>query len=296
MSGRLRSLVKSLRGVARDHLTPPTTSDIAWPGGQRITALRPVKPVRGHVINKFNHVVLRGEHAGAPVKLYEADSVEHATFLEALAVDARVARWFPAIVGRSGRSLLTAWVDGTAPAEPVAIEQIIELQVTLHGIAAAELPPSGWNFWASYLRPRFLRAADMLGERVDDLVAIVDDEDTRAPRVAVHLDLKPSNLIVEPSGITRTIDNESCSVSALPLLDICHTARAVRTRAPDYWRRYRARAAPACEPRSLAALEIAWLARLVGSFFVAGQLSDAATLIRDRRAGRSLLPFDPRAT
>ncbi len=272
-----------------------TESTLVWPDHIRLERLHPVKDGRdGNIVNKGGRVVLRGELAGKPIKLYEAWSAEHAAFIAALPAHAGVGELFPAIRARHGRCVVASWIEGEPPADDLPVEILVELQLRLHATPAGSLPDRGYDFWSDFLRPRFLRAGDLLGATVTDVVDRVDGELVRTDgeRVVVHPDLRPVNLIRDASGRWVIIDNESVTTSGFPLLDVAHTAHGMRARGTEYWRAYCARAGSP-STLQLDALQAAWLARIVGSSFVAGQSGRAAEYLRRYRAGTNVLPFDP---
>ena len=288
---RILTVASELRRIARHRVIE---SELEWPGKLRLTRLRPVKTTwRGHVMNKAGKVVMRGELAGAPIKLYEVESDEHAIFIEALTKLDEIAAWFPKVIARHGRCVVTEWVEGEMPGDDLPLPEIIEIQVRLHRVAASRLPPRGYDFWGDFLRPRFVRAADMLGSNVDDIVALVDAETARPPLVLVHPDFRPANLIRATDARWMLIDNEYCATSGLPLLDICHTAKSLRERSTEYWQIYRDLSGVQPSTTTLAALQGAWLARLVGAAFVTGNIGAAAATLQRYRLGHNLLPFDP---
>jgi len=288
---RLGALVSRLRRFVPERRVE---SSLVWPGGLRIRGLHPVKSARdGNIVNKGGRVVLRGELEGTPIKLYEAWSAEHASFIAALPTHPDVGPLFPAIRARHGRCVVASWVEGEPGGDSLALEELVELQHRLHATRAATLPVRGYDFWADFLRPRFVRAGEMLGANIDDILALVDAEMTLpvADRVLVHPDLRPVNLIRHASHGWMIIDNESVTTSTFPLLDVVHTAHGLRGRGSAYWRAYCSRAGMP-SPRQRTALQAAWLARIAGSSFVAGMLERASEVLRRYRAGANILPFE----
>ncbi|MBA2540904.1 MAG: phosphotransferase [Deltaproteobacteria bacterium] len=288
---RLASVASQLRRFARERA--PEESVLEWPGGMRLTRLRAVKARRGHITNKGGRIVLRGDHGAQPIKLYEAYTVEHAEFIEALSKHDAVGAWFPVVRARHGRCVVTDWVEGVAPPDDVSLDEIARIEAAFHAVPADRLPAPGYDFWQDFLRPRFVRAADMIGTAIDDILAPVDAETARPERVVVHPDFRPANMVRDPQGRWVVIDNEYCTTSALPLLDVCHTARAFKDRSQQYWQAYVAITHVSPSHATLTALRGAWLARIVGSAFVAGKIGKAADALRDHRAGKNLLPFTP---
>ncbi|MGX9115460.1 hypothetical protein ACWTU6_01990 [Mesorhizobium sp. BHbsci] len=283
---------RMLRLVRRFVPDRPQPSRIAWPDGIELADLVPVKSaLGGDVTNKTGRVVLRGTHAGVAIKLYEAFSAEHATFLAAVAALPALAELFPEVRALHGRFVVARWIDGEPPPDDVDPANIAALQIRFHAIAADRLPAPGFDFWRDFLRPRFVRAADSIGASIEDVLARVDG--ASGPRVLVHPDLRPANLIRDASGHLKSIDNECLATSTVPLLDVCQTARACGDRGTDYWRAYLARTPQRPSQADLDVLRALWLARVAGAAFVAGQLGRAATVLRDYRSGANLLPFDP---
>jgi hypothetical protein len=290
---RLASVAAQLRRFAREQRPPESMLD--WPGGFHLTRLRPVKTRPGHITNKGGRIVLRGEHAGEQIKLYEAYTVEHAVFISALPGLEVIGGRFPAVIARHGRCVVTPWVEGTPPPDDVPVYELAKIQAALHAVSASRLPPAGYDFWLDFLRPRFMRAADMVGQPVDDIAASVDAEMGLpvSQRVLVHPDFRPANIVRDRTGKWVSIDNEYCTTSTLPLLDVVHTAHAFGSRAQDYWAAYLEGRGSTLSATTLVALQGAWLARLMGSAFVGGRIGVAARALRDYRSGRNLLPFAP---
>ncbi|MCW5800880.1 MAG: hypothetical protein KIT31_00595 [Deltaproteobacteria bacterium] len=282
--------IVQLRRLARGILRSPEESSLTWPGGVRLTRLRPVKPRDVHVTNKFGRITLRGEHEGRPIKLIEAFSIEHAQFLAAMSALPALRARFPEVIASHGRFLVTRWVEGTAP--PRVIDDLVELQLALHRTELAGLPPAGYDLWRDFLRPRLVRAAEMAGRDPDGITASVDDVADRHPRTLVQPDLRLENLVAV-NGMLVSIDNEACTTSALPLLDVCHTAHALRGDGQRYWTAYLRHGGARPDPNELRAVRGAWLARLAGAAFVAGRIGESARLLDEHHRGRNLLPFDP---
>ena len=171
------------------------------------------------------------------------------------------------------------------------LDTLVEIQMRIHSTNAVVLPTPGYDFWI-FLRPRFVRASEMLAATIDDTLELVDSEmSLPSVRMLVRPHLRPANLIRTASGSLVVVDNESVTTSTFPLLDVAHTAfglgGADRTTGGHTARR----GTPSA--RELAALQAAWLARIVGSHFVAGLPGEAMDVVRRYRAGANVLPFEP---
>ena len=88
------------------------------------------------------------------------------------------------------------------------------------------------------------------------------------------------------------IDNELLTVGGLPLLDLCNAAHCLDKQhaqtCADVYLELSTSQISADEARTL---EAAWLARRVGSAFVATDLPQASRLLAQYQSGESVLPI-----
>lgn len=254
-----------------------------------LAGLRPVRRGR-EPVNKNGRLVLRGAWYGRAVKVYEVHDATHARFVAAAAAHPSLSMRLPEVLDVRGPFVVAAWVRGRTPHRGT-VATIAALQRAIHAVDPDDLPAPGYDHWRDLLAPRFRRAAGLLGvtAAAEALIASVDDHVAGLPRVVVHPDLTPANLVVGSDGHTRVVDNELLSTSALPLLDLCNTAHALGERAGRAYVAAHAREGTAPTPGEVAVLSAVWTARRVGSALVAG---DAAAMRRawERRGTADVLP------
>ena len=270
------------------------------PNGPSILTCTNLWPVRRHsgsatALSKAGRLVMRGELAGAPVKLFEAASADHARFIEAIWRHERLGDHLPRICLVEGPFVVAEWVTRAARGEPSA-EDLVALQLRLHRAPVAGLPQPGFDYWSDIVMPRFRRAAVLLREQ--ELVESIETRVSAAwygsPQRLMHPDLTPANLVLGGDRRWRIVDNELLAPGGLPLLDVCNTARALfPPEAQKYADLYfhEARVMPSREDIKI--LQDAWLARRVGGAFVAGDLLRAASMVRAFKSGLNILPFSP---
>jgi aminoglycoside phosphotransferase (APT) family kinase protein len=275
---------------------------VQWQGTMRLSNLRAVKDARGgNATNKAGRIVLRGESGGQPVKVYEAFNEEHAAFIGAVGALDPLRGMFPSILGQSGRFVAAAWLEGKSIRQAglgsgarSVLRELVELQATLHSIPADSLPRCGFDYWRDLLRPRFMRAMELIGENqlAAQATATVDAGWDGRRRVLIHPDVTPVNVIRNPHGTLSIIDNELLATGGLPLVDLCNTVRAMgRSYAAEYATMYLARMSTRLAEDEAAQLEAMWFARCVGSDFVAGQIGTMCYRVQMFKAGVSQLPF-----
>ena len=263
------------------------TARIQWPSGLEVDDLRPVRSgSSASAINKAGRVAFRGMVAGRPVKVYEAANGRHAEFIRH--VSGLSDRW-PPVLGRFGHVVVAEWITGEAFDEG-QLDRLAALQASLHRTPVSTLPPPGFDYWTDYIRPRFLRAGSLLGVDAQEICEHGDEAWNAGPRVLMHPDLSPANVVVTGRGELKVIDNELLTTGSMPLVDVCNTARALPAAAVQtYVGMYRK--ASATEFVTTRALQSIWVAREVGASFIRGRVVQACELLRRYRAGDSILPF-----
>jgi aminoglycoside phosphotransferase (APT) family kinase protein len=275
---------------------------VQWHGAMRLSNLRAVKEARGgNATNKAGRIVLRGESGGRPVKVYEAFNEDHAVFIGAVCAFDGLRGLFPSVHGQCGRFVAATWLNGKSirqaglgSATRAVLRELVELQATLHSIPANRLPHSGFDYWRDMLRPRFMRAMELIDERetAARAAATVDDAWDARRRVLMHPDITPVNVIRNADGTLSIIDNELLTTGGLPLIDLCNTLRALgRSYAPEYSKMYLERMVTGLAEDEAAQLEAMWFARCVGSDFVAGQIGLVCHRVQMFKARQSQLPF-----
>jgi aminoglycoside phosphotransferase (APT) family kinase protein len=271
-----------------------------WPGssqevcGLTFINLRPVRPVRhGSVLNKTGRLVLRGELDGRKVKIYEAANEHHARFIEALCAQKDLQGCFPATRSVHGRFLVADWVENRAnsSANPAALAALLQ---RIHRTPLADLPTVGFDYWHDLVKPRFVRAAELLGiaRLAAEVIGRVSDAWNRSPHYLMHPDLTPANTTLTDDQ-WQVIDNELLTIGGLPLFDVCNAAYPLRGQAAqDFASAYLAGGAVPIKAEDESVLIDAWLARILGSQFVAGNVALAAQTIRAYESRQNILPVD----
>jgi hypothetical protein len=284
-----RRLLRAVLGSPPPEAPPSQapTARIQWPSGLQVDDLRPVRSgSSASAVNKAGRVAFRGMADGRPVKVYEAANECHATFI--LHVSGLSDRW-PPLLGRFEHVVVAEWTIGEA-FDAGQLDRLAALQASLHRTPASTLPPPGFDYWTDYIRPRFLRAGSLLGVDAHEICEEGDEAWNAGPRVLMHPDLSPANVVVTDMGELKVIDNELLTTGSMPLVDVCNTARALPSAAvPTYVAMYGK--ASASEVVANHALQSIWVARAVGASFVRGRVAEACELLRRYRAGDSILPF-----
>lgn len=281
---------------------PPVV--IEWPGGLRFQNLRSVREgSRGDATNKAGRLVMRGDRDGQPVKVYEAFDPSHAEFIASVCGQQGLCDAFPPVLGVSGRFVAADWAAGLAlqqrrgeAARRGAMSAMSVLQARIHAVSDSDIPACSFDYWRDFIRPRFLRVTEAVGEsglgqRVVDLV---DDAWSGGPQVLLHPDLTLANVVIEGDENPVIIDNELLSIGGLPALDVFNTLRSLgRADAGEYLEMYLDRSGASRAVFENDVAQAAWLARTAGSDFVAGDLATACRRMDDYRERRNLLPVDP---
>jgi hypothetical protein len=264
-----------------------------WLRGEVLTNLQPVKDAQGaNVLNKAGRLVLRGKYKGQPIKLYEAAGAQHARFVRAVCEHEALADCFPRVVALHGRWIVAHWVANVAENAP-PLTALANLQCRLHHLPVSDLPESQFDYWNHFIRPRFVRAVELLeyescANQIIDLVSAA----WSANRVLLHPDLTPVNMILNERGEWQIVDNELLTVGGLPLFDVCNTAFALgATKATAYVQTYFESAGKRATQKELDVLRAAWAARRVGTAFVNGDLQTASHVLHQYEQRKDILPF-----
>jgi len=267
-------------------------------GEQEVTELRPVRAsVHGNALNKAGRLVVCGRRQGSAIKIYEAANVQHAEFIAAACKHGHLANCFPPVRVGCGRFLIANWSEDLRPSGP-PVEVLVELLNQLHRTPIHELPAVGFDYWHDYIKPRFKRVTELLGSDAlaDEVIALVSRAWDRALRYLTHPDLTPRNVVLNSARQWQIIDNELLSIGGMPLLDMCNTAYAFGAVGQTFADGYLASADASVSDVDISAVNAAWLARLTGTAFVAGDLVGAKRLIDRYRRGETVLPVRLTAT
>lgn len=129
-----------------------------------------------------------------------------------------------------------------------------------------------------------------------EIIARVNTMWDCSPRVLMHPDITPANVVLTRTGEWFAIDNELMTIGGLPLLDLCNTAYALQ---PDVSQKfvaaYFSEARTRVSQEDVRILNAAWLARRLGAEFVAGNLDMAHRILRSYRDGHDILPVSLKA-
>jgi hypothetical protein len=243
-------------------------------------------------VTKAGRIVLTATYQGRPVKVYEAAGPEHAAFIRSVSRHASLTDVFPDVLGLAGPFVVAAWVEARSTREKPDADVVAAILERVHTLDPDTLPRAGFDYWHDLIAPRFLRACTLIG--ADDvcveIISVVSAAWDHGRRTVMHPDVSPRNLVRDPARRWVLVDNELLTVGGLPMLDLCNTAHSMRNRDQ---RDVLSAAAGALNWSDdiFHAVNAAWVARLLGTALVAGQLDGATELLDRFRAGESTLPF-----
>lgn len=255
-----------------------------------IERLRQAGNVQDRLItNKAGRAVFRGCYNGRDVKVYEAFSADHAHFIATLS--SKLPDVFPAILEVRGSWIIAEWVEGVPLLERDFEKQIDTLR-RIHSVPTNECPSPGFCYWDDLILPRFVRVAELAGQMVlaDQVASSIASE--CAHSVVMHPDLTPANMLKTMDGRILSLDNELVCTGTLPLLDLCNALNPLqperRNRLARLWF-----SNETIRENDIHRTALAWGARVIGSAFIAGQLSKAvSTFEAIEKSPETLLPFD----
>lgn len=245
----------------------------------------------GSALNKDGQLVLAGRMNDSPVKIYEARSSDQAAFIQAVSRHPAVGALFPNVLAIDGPVVVAEWIEGESTAS--SLDRIVDVQERLHAVVVSELPLAGFDYWKDYLEPRFRRALRVLGTSpaVEEALSHAGQLWSRSAAVLMNPDVTPDNLLVDGAGRLRLVDCGDLTTGGLPWLDVLNTANALPAdQRQPYVDHYLARDASPPSGEQLRALSTAWLARAVGSHYVAGRLRTAGAMLEAFSAGDSVFP------
>ena len=284
------SIVRRLLRAAASSRRGPSDAGAVRIGGLEVTGLS-AGSSSGAAMTKAGRLSLRGRTAdGARVKIVEAHSPAHAEMIASLA-SGTLSDVLPPVLAVEGALVVSAWVerDGTAP-EPDAAT-LAALLARIHAHDAAEIRRA-FDPWHDHVLPRARRVAATLGatDRLEELLAPAHEAVARATAVLCHADVTPDN-VVPVAGGHRIVDNELLGVGSTPALDLANLARGLQRDREVVVDAYVAAGGRPIGADDLVAARAMWLARMLGSQFVAGRLSDCRALLDAGTAARPL-PFE----
>ena len=262
----------------------------------------PIKAVRGgNALNKAGRLVLRGSTNGQTVKIYEAANVRHAKFIKQVIEHPHLAGIFPRVCDQQGPFIFSEWLSGVSLQQEIAnsvatssLEELVTMQNHVHQTPVIDLPPTCFDYWSDLLWPRFARFADLL--RIPDLVETVRQEVgaglSLGPLMLMHPDVTVENVLRVPGGRLCIIDNDALTTGKCLLIDACNTGYSLGTNSAEmYLRLYLKKSGYKPDSSTVSALRAFWLARLVGSYCVAGCIREAQETIKSYKMGKNILPF-----
>jgi hypothetical protein len=231
------------------------------------------------VVTKVGRLSLRGVTTdGTRVKVVEAHSPAHAQLIVGLARGA-LSEIMPPVLGVEGSLVVSAWVERAPRAPDPDARALAGLLARVHA-AAVPAAPAGFDPWADHVLPRARRAAAALdaSTELEAHLAPALELAAATPHVT-HPDVTPDNVIPRSDGGLSIIDNELLGVSRSSWLDLANLARGVerdRSSALEAYVRAGGREPSADELHGARAM---WLARMLGSWFLAGRLHDARAML-----------------
>lgn len=291
LTSQIRILINRLRRKLLDRRPGALAGEPLTIGGRDLTELTPLRVTRdGNALNKAGRLVIRGRQDGSAIKIYEAASIQHAEFIAAACKHSHLANCFPPIRIGCGRFLIADWTEDLRPSGP-PVDVLVKLLQHLHRTPVHELPEPGFDYWHDYIKPRFRRAMEFLDSNAvaNEVVTLVSSAWGRGSRHLAHPDLTPRNVVLNSARQWQIIDNELLSIGGMPLLDACNTAYALGNTGQSFVDGYLA-SDISISAEDISAVNAAWLARLAGTAFVAGDLVGAKRLIDRYQRGEIVLP------
>ena len=271
-------------------------SELAF-GSLSLRNVRPVKAPRGaSALNKSARLVLRAEADIGAVKVWEAANRGHADFLARLFRDPRLAKYFPPVVEVVGAFIAARWVEGAAVADasgsvaPETLERMAALLADIHDFPGATAADAHFDYWADLIRPRFERAAMLVGREETALAtcATVERYISASEPCLSHPDLSPANLIRTAGGLV-SIDNELVAPGRAPFMDVLNACRGLAAaQRQDFRNAYLRTSAREWPPPEV--VQSFWLARESGALFVKAATDRLADLFGRYGRGEDVLP------
>jgi len=259
-----------------------------------VVGLKPCKRShQGNALNKAGRLVLKGSCNSRQVKVYQAANADHAAFILAASDNTEIRELFPEVLTTKGRFVLCEWVYSDTRSRP-SHDDLVTVQTRLHRTSLSGFPPAGYDYWQDFIKPRFLLAAELVGEQLlaGEAIHKVDLSWFGHRQYLMHPDLTHSNMVLSQSGNWIIIDNELMSSGGLPLFDVCNTAHSMRAEeGQKFASMYFAQNKIKLEKDDLDLLSSAWLGRLAGSAFVSGNLQKVKKIFRKYKHGQHILPF-----
>ena len=245
----------------------------------------------GTPTTKAGRLSLRGRtSSGVPVKIVEAFSPDHARSIAGLA-HGDLADLLPPVLGVEGSLVVSEWVEHDAAASDPDAATLGAMLARIHAIDVTGLV-AAFDPWRDHVLPRARRAAQALGatERLEEVLGPALGSVATAPPLVSHPDLTPDNVVPVPGG-HRIVDNELLGVGSTPGLDLANLARGLEVGRSEVLPAYVAAGGRPLDDATLVVTRALWLARMLGSWFIAGRIRDCRLLLDAGPESRPL-PFE----
>ena len=268
----------------------PSSAGKARIAGLDVLDLRPTA-ASGVATTKAGRLSLRGRtSSGTPVKIVEAWSPDHARSIAELSAGA-LSDLLPPVVGVEGSLVVSEWVERDAAAPDPDAATLSAMLARIHAVAVTDLV-AAFDPWGDHVLPRARHAARTLGatERLEELLGPALVYVAATPPLVSHPDLTPDNVVPVPGG-HRIVDNELLGVGSTPGLDLANLARGLEAGRSEVLPAYVAAGGRPLDDATLVATRALWLARMLGSWFVAGRIRDCRLLLEAGPEARPL-PFE----
>lgn len=264
-----RKLFKKRKGIIQK-------PDLTMSNGRVIRAGSAIPRFQDNYIeNGARHVLFTGKYNDMPVKIYEVHNEAHAQFIKLTISNWTQKRIFPDILWTQGRFVISQWIIEKNK-KPVQTGQLIEILSSIQNASLIENSGHIFDYWHHFVSPRFLRAAELIGEEKTGIKIINEIDqywDEQSPFLS-HPDVTASNFIFSKDNQVYVIDNEFLSIGRLRDLDFYNLRNAVPKNqwleATNLWAHKRHGQADKDENRIT---ELAWKARVIGSLLQIGNLS-----------------------
>ena len=263
-----------------------------------LTNFRPAKgKYWGTAINKAGRLVLRGHLDGTAIKIYEAANPEHALFIRSVSENGDFKMVLPKVLALRGSFVIAEWVQGDILQKHrhslTFLDELTSLQCLLHRSQISQLPRPGFDYWHDFILPRFERAAALLDE-CDLAMKVrncVEEALIKTQPVLMHPDLTPGNVVRTAQNELKIVDNELLTWGGLAMLDVCNTAYSLGSKVSQkYVDLYLGKSDIHLTKQEINTIRAAWLARLLGSTFVKGDMKMAHHILGSYKKGLNILP------
>ncbi len=229
---------------------------------------------KNYIENGSGHIMLSGKFRGKPIKIYEAKNSDHSAFIKKVSTNSQLLDLFPKVYFVRGRFVFADWIVGQE--KPNSDYRLLLQCLSRIHRTKIDVPNSKvFDYWHDFLKPRFLRASELVGKQNLALKAenlISQYWDSQKPFLS-HPDITFPNIVFSEEEIMFVVDNEFLSIGRLSWLDFFNTLNSLpktkREEATDYWKRDLQNEV---SPNELFITELAWKTRVIGSLLQIGNL------------------------